>query len=46
MKIIYYAVFVLGLVLFVAGCETTQEESSLPWSQPEPWENNIGIAEY
>lgn len=33
---------VMGLVL-VAGCSTPEGGSSLPWSQPESWEHDIGI---
>lgn len=28
-------------VLIIAGCETPEGGSSLPWSKPEPWETQI-----
>lgn len=37
----YFYIFSLILSLFlISGCGTTEESggSSLPWSQPEPWE--------
>lgn len=38
----YFAI--LGLILYtliLAGCETPEGGSSLPWSQPEPWETQV-----
>lgn len=46
MKVFCLFVLLSAMALLAGGCETTQEGSSLPWSQPEPWEQNIGIEEY
>lgn len=35
---------ILGL-LFLVGCAGPEGGSSLPWSQPETWEHDIGIGE-
>lgn len=35
---------VMGLIL-IAGCATPEGGSSLPWSQPESWEHDIGGGE-
>lgn len=32
---------ILVLFLLIAGCETPKGGSSLPWSQPEPWETQV-----
>jgi|GEM_PF-1974017 hypothetical protein len=30
----------LGLSLFLVGCATSDDDNSIPWSQPQGWENN------
>ncbi|HOO78262.1 MAG TPA: hypothetical protein PK636_06565 [bacterium] len=40
------ALVLLGvLAVLAAGCTTTHDDSSLPWAEPEPWENqpNFGV---
>ena len=37
-KYIFLALLLLA-VMTVFGCSTPEGGSSLPWSQPEPWQN-------
>ncbi len=37
-KYIFLALLLL-LIMTVVGCSTPEGGSSLPWSQPEPWQN-------
>ena len=41
MKILYF--FMLFCLLLVSGCSTPEGGSSLPWSQPEAWENQMPV---
>ncbi len=44
MRYFYSLILSVFCFLFVSGCSTTSEHeggSSLPWSQPEPWENQV-----
>lgn len=30
----------LGLSFFLSGCTSSEDENTIPWSQPSGWENN------
>lgn len=47
MKKLIFLCFVFSLAFCLTGCDTPEGGSSLPWSQPQSWENQINIgAEY
>lgn len=33
--------FIILFLISITGCETPKEQSSLPWSRPEPWETQV-----
>lgn len=37
-------ILIISLML-ITGCSIPEGGSSLPWSQPESWEHDIGIGE-
>lgn len=43
MRYVFLICVICGLicVICVTGCETPEGGSSLPWSQPEPWETQV-----
>ena len=44
-KWVWLVLLLMALGLFAASCEpeTTDEDSDLPWSQPQDWEGMPGV---
>ncbi|MFH1039235.1 MAG: hypothetical protein V1789_11275 [PVC group bacterium] len=43
--LILLAIFLLAVAAAVSGCSTPEGGSSIPWGEPEPWEQqpNFGV---
>jgi len=40
-KLLFIAFSLTAGVLFLTGCTTTEQDSSIPWSRPASWEGGV-----